>query len=250
MDRHLIIAGQGRAGSTLFYNMLRHSLRDFHLPETEVSAALMRDRPGNVCTKRPFDILQMDGVVAAFGGRKTLDLIVTLRDPRDILTSRHRAVPGDYFYSADRCYLLRPDGPPTPTAPGFLQVHKGILDTARSGLFPRGIFYLKYEDLVAHPEEVQALLAEGLDLRFEGTFRDFTRQAVNESLDKALNGLRPLESGRMAKWRAPEHRNRIIDQFTRFPVLHDILISLGYEADRSWFDALRGDEALPAAGTA
>lgn len=251
MDRHLIIAGQGRAGSTLFYNMLRHSLREFHLPETEVSAPMLRDRAGNVCTKRPFDILQMEKVVAAFGGRKALDLIVTLRDPRDILTSRHRAVPDDYFYSADRCYLLRRDGPPTPTAPGFLQVHKGILDTARSGLFPRGIFYLKYEDLVAHPEAVQALLAEGLNLRFEGSFRDFTEAKVDESLDKALNGLRPLDAGGLAKWRRPEHRARIVDQFTRFPVLHDILISLGYEPDRRWFDALRDGAALaPAAGSA
>lgn len=246
-DRHLIIAGQGRAGSTLFYNMLRHCLRDFHLPDGEMSAVALRDRTGNVCTKRPFDILQMPQLVAAFGGRKQLDLIVTLRDPRDILTSRHRAVPGDYFYGADRCYQIYPDRAPTLTAPGFLQVHKGILDTARSGLFPQGIFYLKYEDLVAHPEEVQTLLAEGFDLRFEGQFRDFTQQNVTAELDKALNGLRPLEAGRVAKWRAPEHRDRIVDQFTRFPVMHDILISLGYEKDQRWFESLRDGAPLASA---
>ncbi|MGR3569826.1 MAG: hypothetical protein ACU0CN_18860 [Pseudooceanicola nanhaiensis] len=105
-DRHLVIAGQGRAGSTLFYNMLRHCLRDFHLPEGETSAVSCLNRPGNACTKRPFDILQMPRIAAAFAGRKQLDLIVTLRDPRDILTSRHRAVPGEYFYGADRCYHI------------------------------------------------------------------------------------------------------------------------------------------------
>lgn len=238
-DRHLLIAGQGRAGSTLFYNMMRHALQDFHLPDGEVPAVTLRDRPGNVCTKRPFDILQMPQIVRAFGGRKRLDLIVTLRDPRDILISRHRAVPDDYFYGADRCYLLRPDGPPTLTAPGFLQVHKAILDTARSGLFPQGIFYLKYEDLVSHPEAVQETLAREMALRFDGRFEDFHRQSVSAELDRALNGLRPLEAPRTARWRAPEHQARIVDQFTRFPVLHDILISLGYEPDRAWFDALR-----------
>lgn len=126
-------------------------------------------------------------------------------------------------------------------------MHKGILDTARSGLFPQGIFYLKYEDLVAHPEEVQTLLAEGFDLRFEGQFRDFTQQNVTAELDKALNGLRPLEAGRVAKWRAPEHRDRIVDQFTRFPVMHDILISLGYEKDQRWFESLRDGAPLASA---
>ena len=247
-DRHLVIAGQGRAGSTLFYNMLRHCLRDFHLPEGETSAVSCLNRPGNACTKRPFDILQMPRIAAAFAGRKQLDLIVTLRDPRDILTSRHRAVPGEYFYGADRCYHIYPDRAPTLTAPGFLQVHKAILETARSGLFPQGIFYLKYEDLVAHPEAVQDLLARDFGLRFEGGFRAFTEQGVTAELDRALNGLRPLEAGRIAKWRAPEHRARIVEQFTRFPVLHDILISLGYERDRSWFDAISDAYAAQAPG--
>ena len=36
-----------------------------------------------------------------------------------------------------------------------------------SGLFPQGIFFLKYEDLVRDPEAVQQMLAEGLGLTFE-----------------------------------------------------------------------------------
>ena len=238
MERHLIIAGQGRAGSTLFYNMMRQTLQDFVLPDGEVSAKQMLEWPGNFCTKRPFDIFDMPAIVDAAQGRKQLDLIVTLRDPRDILTSRHARVPDDYFTGADLCYHIYPDRPPTLTAPGFLLVHKAILDVARAGLFPQGIFYLKYEDLVAHPEAVQQALAAAFGLTFQGNFRDFHRAAVPYELAQAMNGVRELDTTRQAKWKAPEHRARILDQFTRFPVLHDILISLGYEADRQWFDHL------------
>ncbi|OWU84282.1 hypothetical protein ATO6_14755 [Oceanicola sp. 22II-s10i] len=243
MDRHLLIAGQGRAGSTLFYNMMRHALRGFHLPPNEARAIQWLAHPGNVCTKRPFDIFEVEQILRAAQGRKKVDLIVTLRDPRDILTSRHSRVEGDYFYGADKCYHIYPDRAPTLTAPGFLPVHKAILDVARAGLFPEGIFFLKYEDLVAHPDAVQATLARDLDLKFEGSFRDFHRQKMSYELDRAMNGTRELETTRQAKWKQPEHRARIVDQFTRFPVMHDILISLGYEADRRWFDDLLAQDA-------
>ena len=237
-DRHLIIAGQGRAGSTLFYNMLRYSLKGFHMPRSEARAVTLLGTPGNVCTKRPFDIFEMPDILRAAAGRKRVDLIVTLRDPRDILTSRHSRVPDDYFYGADLCYFIPPTGKPELRAPGFLPVHKAILEVAGSGLFPQGIFFLKYEDLVDYPDDVQRLLAEQMDLKFEGSFQDFHRQDISSDLESAMNGVRVLDVSRKEKWKAPEHRERIIEQFTRFPVLHDILISLGYEKDRRWFEDL------------
>ncbi len=51
--------------------------------------------------------------------------------------------------------------------------------------------------------------------------------------------MREVETTRRRKWEAPEHHGRIVDQFTRFPVLHDLVISMGYEPDRSWFDPIR-----------
>ena len=246
MDRHLLIAGQGRAGSTLFYSMLQHTLRGFHMPESESPALPWLGRPGSVCTKRPFDIFDLPRIVQTAQGRKRLDLIITLRDPRDILTSRHPAVPDDYFYGADRCYRIYPDRAPTLDAPGFLPIQKAIMDAARSGEFPQGIFYLKYEDLVAQPEAIQQALAQSFDLEFESAFRDFHHRAASFELDRAMNGTRALDTTRQAKWRAPEHRARIVDQFTRFPVLHDILCALGYESDTRWFEALRDGAVQPA----
>lgn len=243
MDRHLLIAGQGRSGSTLFYNMLRHTLMDFQLFDLEVPAAKVIHLDGNTCTKRPYDIFNVPAILKAAQGRKTVDLIVTLRDPRDILTSRHRRVPDDYFYAADHAYFLPSNGAPTFTAPGFLQVQKAIMEIARSGLFPQGVFYLKYEDLVQDPAGVQAMLGQQLGLTYAGRFEDFHQQDISASFAHALNGVRTLDKGRQRKWADPEHRARIIDQFTRFPVLHDIVQGLGYEPDRTWYDALTAETA-------
>ncbi len=243
MDRHLLIAGQGRAGSTLFYSMMQHALSGFTMPETEVRAGGFLSLPGNVCTKRPYDIFDFAKLAEAAEGRKQLDLIVTLRDPRDVLTSMHKAVPDDYFYSADLTYNIHTPGGPKKTMPGLILVHMAILEALKSGLLPRGAFLLKYEHLVADPDRIQAMLAEGMGLDFHARFSDFHKRDVDASMDRAMNGLRPVDGKQIEKWRAPKHRTRIIDQFTRFPTLHDIVIDLGYEPDTSWFDALREETA-------
>lgn len=238
MDRHLIVAGYPRSGSTLFYNMLRHALQGFTLYEQEVPAASFLDQPGNHCTKRPKDVFDVPRTMQLNRGRKRVDLVVTLRDPRDILVSRHASVPNDYFIGADHSYFVPRDRPPQYTDPGLLANHQAILNVSGSGLFPQGVFFLKYEDLVADPEAVQQMLAEGFGLQFEGRFSDFHTKSVPERLEKALNGLRPVTAAQ-PKWKAPEHRARIIDQFTRFPALHDLLRQLGYEEDDRWFEDLQ-----------
>ena len=242
MDRHLLIAGQGRAGSTLFYSMMQHALSGFYLPDREMPAGALLARPGNTCTKRPYDIFDLAEIAKQAEGRKQLDLIVTLRDPRDILTSRHPAVPDDYFYSADLTYFIGGEGPPRKVMPGLVLTHLAIVEALRSDLFPRGVFLLKYEHLVEDPDRIQSMLAEGLGLEFHAGFTGFHRRRASDSLDAAMNGMRPLEAGRVQKWRAPEHRDRIIEQFTSFPVLHNIVIDLGYETDTAWFDALLAED--------
>ncbi|MBE9639687.1 sulfotransferase domain-containing protein [Salipiger mangrovisoli] len=238
MERHLIVTGYPRSGSTMFYNMLRHTLQDFALYEQELPAARLLEQPGNQCTKRPKDVFDVPRLMQLNRGRKRIDLVITLRDPRDTLISRHVAVPDDYFIGADHCYFVPGNRPPQFTDPGLLANHKMILQISASGLFPQGVFFLKYEDLVSDPEAVQQMLGEGLDLRFDGKFSDFHTASIPGTLAWSLNGVRPVEQRRERKWARPEHRARIIDQFTRFPVLHDILFQLGYEDDRGWFEEL------------
>ncbi|WP_407492330.1 hypothetical protein [Pseudooceanicola sp. MF1-13] len=242
MDRHLLIAGQGRSGSTLFYSMLQHALDGFAMPQVEMSATRVLPYAGNTCSKRPFDIFDMKAIVAAAEGRKKLDLIIMMRDPRDILTSVHSKVPDDYFCSADHCYFIGGPGAPTKTAPGFLMMHMATVEVLNSGLFPQGVFLLKYEHLIDDPARIQTMLAEALDLPFKADFTDFHKGQIGAAHQSAMNGVRPVSADRVQKWRSPQHRDRIIDQFTRFPVLHDILIDLGYEESTAWFDDYCADD--------
>ncbi|WP_038144918.1 hypothetical protein [Thioclava atlantica] len=185
-------------------------------------------------SKRPLDIFQVPNVARANRREKRLDLIVPLRDPRDILVSRHSAVPDDYFISADRMYFIDGDDAPAPIMPGLLQIHEAIGTVLNSGIFPQGVFLLKYEDLVNDPDRIQTKLGDAFDLQFEGSFSDYGSTKVPSALQGPLNGVRPVEKAR-AKWRGEEHRARIFDQFSRFPVLFDLLVQLGYEKDREWY---------------
>ncbi|OOY15259.1 hypothetical protein [Thioclava sp. DLFJ4-1] len=234
MARHLMIAGHGRAGTTLFYNMLRETLKGFEIPPRETSALSTIGQPGDWVSKRPLDIFQIANIARANVRNKRIDLIVPLRDPRDILVSRHSAVPDDYFISSDAMYFIGGPDAPVPVMPGLLHIHEAIATVLKSGIFPQGVFLLKYEDLADDPDRIQQKLRDALDLKFEGHFSDFGAAEIPEDLKGPLNGIRPVEKAR-AKWRDEEHRARICDQFSRFPVLFDLLEQLGYEKNRDWF---------------
>lgn len=236
MNRHLLVTGHSRAGSTLLYSMLQRCLSGFNIPGPEFPARAVLHMPGDTCSRRSFDIFDFDKIVAAAEGRKRLDMIVMLRDPRDILTSYDPRLPDDYVCSADKSYFVAAQGKPQQILPGVLQTHERISQVIGSGQLPQGVVMLKYEHLVSEPRRVQNLLADVLELSFTGDFGDFHKREI-ASHGSELLGQRALDQSRIAKWRAPHHRGRIIEQFIRYPALHDIVIDMGYEKDRSWFDA-------------
>ncbi|WP_276716469.1 hypothetical protein [Pseudooceanicola nitratireducens] len=247
MHRHLLVTGHNRAGSTLLYSMLQRSLSGFNIPGPEFPARAVLHMPGNTCSRRGYDIFDFDKIVRAAEGRKRLDMVVMLRDPRDILTSYDPRMPEDYACAADKSYFVASQGKPEQILPGILQTHEQIEKVIASGQLPDGVVMLKYEHLVENPRRIQNLLSAGLELSFSGDFGDFHKREI-ASHGSDLMGTRALDTSRIEKWRAPHHRDRIIDQFTRFPALNDILVSLGYEEDASWFEAFKngGDLALTA----
>ncbi len=235
MDRHIVIAGQGRAGTTMFYNMLRGTLLGFTMPDKEDTAHSYVGKDGNFVTKRPFDIFEIPNLLNRLQGKKSLDLIITMRDPRDLLLSKHKRVPDTYFVSADKCWFIPPNVKPRFIGPGILPIHLAITSIINSGIFPQGVMVLKYEDLIANPEGIKEILAESLGLEFVGDFSDFHKNDIPEGLTGPLNGVRPVEKPKGEKWKKEEYRGRIIDQFTRFPELHAVLTSFGYETNKDWF---------------
>lgn len=248
MSRHLLVTGHNRAGSTLLYSMLQRCLTGFNIPGPEFPARAVVHMPGKTASRRSFDIFDFEKIVKTAEGKKRLDMVVMLRDPRDILTSYDPRLPDDYACSADKSYFVASQGKPEQILPGILQTHEQINKVISSGQLPHGVMILKYEHLVSDPRRVQSLMADVMELEFTGDFGDFHKREIS-SHGSDLMGYRTLDQSRIEKWRAPHHRDRIIDQFTRFPALHEIVISMGYEKNTGWFDTLKTD-AGPVAATA
>src|SRR5688572_26865533 len=94
---HVVICGLPRSGSTMLYAMMRASGEREHYFEREMRAITVIDENKSVVTKRPSDVFEIDNILSENADRKVLKFILTVRDPRSALVSRHSAYPHQYF---------------------------------------------------------------------------------------------------------------------------------------------------------
>ncbi len=149
-------------------------------------------------------------------------VICMLRDPRDVVTSRHANDKARYW------------APLRLWQQNFRHA-RALLDHAR--LIP-----VRYEDLVTRPDEVQTEIARRLPfLRATGSFTEFDRRS-NPSVeaDAALGGVRTIRPDSISNWR--NHLPRLAGQLARYGPVTAELIELGYEGSDTWLTALKGIE--------
>lgn len=233
MDRHVVVCGFSRAGTTLFYNMLRKNVTGFEFFDRETRAKESIGNAGSRITKRPLDFENIDSIRhmgKSYG--KQVDVIYCIRDPRSLITSYHKSVPDDYFMGCELMYFVPDGAKPYPAKPGVRPTYEKYMQVKDK------VYTMKYEDLVINPDILQVDLGVKLDLEFSGNFSDFGKsdEDIPENLTRALNGVRPVDKSRLDAWK--KHPERIKSEFDKNPVLFDILINLGYEKDRQWFDNL------------
>jgi hypothetical protein len=233
--RHIVVTGFSRSETTMFYNMLRSSMLGFLLPDQEVPASAVIGRDArNMVTKRPLDVFNVQDIYKANTCNKAIDFIIIIRDIRAVITSKHAAVPDDYFMGYDHQYYLYPDGRYEFSNPGVVATFNAIAQLMQSNL-PGKKIIIRYEDLVSSTIEVQESLAKQLELRYRDRFDRFNRREIPSGLGLAMNDLSPPDPGRALKWKAAEHYVRIQQQFTDCPRLFEILKATGYEKDDAWF---------------
>ena len=145
-----------------------------------------------------------------------------LRDPRDVVTSRHGT------------------GMARSRAP--LRMWKRNFRNARPILDHPRVIPVRFEDLVAEPDKVQAEIARRLPfLRPTGAFTEFHRRAdPSAKAVKALGGVRAISADSIGKWR--HHLPRLAGQLSQHGPVTAELIELGYEQDDAWLAALDGIE--------
>lgn len=239
-ERHIFICGFSRAGTTLFYNMLRNSVENFEFMDKEVSAANVLGQSGSMITKRPLDCLIVDQILRNNGRKKQIDAIFCVRDPRSLMTSVHKGAPGDYFQGFESQYFVLNDGKTAKKInPGMNQIMQSYLRMKKN------VFLLRYEDLLGDPDGVQKRLEDTLKIEFKSKLGDFGEGSdVPEELMAPLNGVRGIDKSRIEAWKG--HPQRIWEQFTLYPDLFDMLKELDYEKDNNWFQEMFWHRLPPA----
>ncbi len=218
---HVVVCGFERSGSTLLQLQIETCVSDARTFGTEMSAAWVRHVITNrafLITKAPWDIFNIDRIRELYALRRPdVRFIVTVRDPRTVLTSVHEKIRGG------------PDG-------YFLDPPRWIhyYDHLRYAQQFDDVLTVEYEDLVCRPAEVQHRLTDFIGWHVHLPFDQFHTNVPREFVQVHLNGLRPLDRSRVDAWRQDRHRERLRRVLCEVPALPEYLIEMGYERDTDW----------------
>lgn len=214
-----IVGVSSRTGTTLLAECMTAC---FDIDAFEAhEAPLSSTRPDSrvYLTKNPRDIKIIEPALAS---NPRLHAVCMMRDPRDVVVSRHAEDPGRYWvplrHWKDRVASIR-----------RLRQHERFL-------------LLRYEDLVRAPDRVQEFLGARMPfLTRTKPFSAFHRVAAPSALSlNALGGVRPIGADSIGRWRT--HRERVAGQIRLYGPIADDLIEFGYEPDDAWLSLLDGVE--------
>lgn len=220
MKRIHIVGCSPRSGTTLLTETMiscfeielyeKHEASIFQQPPREENIFLTK-RPADICIAKLALMINPD-----------LYVIYLLRDPRDIICSKHAKDPDRYwaglsFWNTYSSYGHR------------LQKHERFIE-------------IRYEELVSDPDKVQAELMERMRFLVKKTPFSNYHKLASPSAESiaALGGVRPISTARIGNWR--NHHPRVVGQMR----LHNAkslakdLIEYGYEKNGAWLKELEG----------
>ena len=219
MFKHLhIVACSPRSGTTLLHEAMVACLHIDRYHRHELRFHKARARPGEILlTKRPKDTRYMAAVLRAVS---EFYLIYLLRDPRDVIVSRHGRS-RELYYTNIRIWRENQAAAQTFTAN------------------PRCLS-LRYEDFVRDPDAIQQHICARFPwLRVRHPFSKYHLHAqVSEASRQALRSVRPISPASVGLWR--DNLPRIRGQQQIHGSLTPDLIASGYESDGAWESCLAG----------
>jgi len=216
---HVVMCGFPRSGTTLCQLMVEACVRDvqcFAKEEMGIQVAkyIIKRQP-YLFSKRPKDIFAVAELRDYYRQLQTdIRFLLFTRDPRAVLTSIHHSDPDNYFVSVENW--------------------RAIWEHWSWATQFSEVLTVRYEDLVSRTDEVEQQIASHVGWKVEHPFRDYLQHVPKKFDTRALNGLRPIDKGRVKGWRAPEHRERIVSLLQQMPELPQRLVELGYERDQNW----------------
>ena len=212
MFKHLhIVACSPRSGTTLLHEAMVTCFEVDKFYDHEVRFNLVTADDGDiVITKRPKDTMYMPEVI----DDPELYVLYVMRDPRDVIVSRH-GKDKDIYYSNIRLWReLHGYAQRISNHPRFLQVG--------------------YEEFVTNPDVVQEQIVNKFPwLQTRYRFSEYHLHAeVSEKSKLAMNDVRPIAPTSVGKWKS--NLPRIKAQQIKHGSLTPDLIACGYEASAEW----------------
>lgn len=175
----------------------------------------VRDRDVVYLSKNPTDIFYAHKLLPV---DSDLHILYLVRDPRAVISSLHWSY--DSYFTNFRVWQQ-------------CEAH------ARTLSHHARFHQIRYEELVANPDQCQHYLHARLPfLQQVHPFSGFAQVARLDALaEKAMNGLRPVDTNSLTKWH--QHLPRVKSQLQRHPVMQLHLERLGYERNDRWQQLLR-----------
>lgn len=215
LRKHVLICGFPRSGTTMLQLMLENTMPHARRFGCEVGgwrAATYSWRNHRVVvSKVPQDVFRLAGLRDFYNRRQAeLKIILMVRDPRDVLTSqRETNGPQGYVVSPER----------------WRRYHRAVMAERSSA----DCLTVRYEDLIADPLGEQARIAQFVQEEFEVPFDQFHKPSRPDFQTDRLNGLRPLERSRIARWAKPCHQQQFELCRAELPELDEALRGYGYD---------------------
>ncbi len=216
MFKHIhIVACSPRSGTTLLHEAMVTCFKfDKHYDHEIRFNLVSADDGQRLITKRPKDIMYMPAVI----DDPDFFVIYVLRDPRDVIVSRH-GKNEDMYYSNIRLWR---------------EMHGYATSITGHDRF----LQVRYEEFVTNPNAVQAEIAARfpwLEKRYD--FSEYHEHArVSEESKLAMRSVRPIAPTSVAVW--TKHLGRIKGQQAIHGSLTPDLVDSSYELDDAWESVL------------
>jgi len=220
LRKHILICGFPRSGTTMLQLMIENGIPDAKRFGRETggwrAATFCWRNHEKAITKVPHDLFRLVPLRQFYAKRGVeLKIILMLRDPRDVLTSRRKTGgPSGYVVSSERW--------------------RRYFEAFKQHQSDRDVMVMRYENLVADVENQQKRIENFTGETMVVPFSQFCQVDRPDFDTSTLNGLRPIEQTLVARWAALDHHQRIEDVLRELPELPQALIDLGYESDTFW----------------
>lgn len=217
MERIHVVGAGPRTGTTLLAECM---IGCFEIDAYETHEASLGRHKRNAkiyLTKNPVDLHLV-------GPRLLVDrhfhVVAMLRDPRDVIVSKHNLDPNQYW------------------AP--LRFWKRHTQVIRRLKHHSRFILVRYETLVQAPDAVQDYLMSRMPfLKRKAHFSEFHQFArPSAKAVRAMGSLRPMDASTIGNWR--NHLPRVAGQISIHGPICQALIEFGYEQNDHWLVELEG----------